>query len=97
MVKDLHAENYKALIKINADDSNRKISYAQDERIDTVKMAILLRASYRFNLQFSSVIQSCPTLCNPMDCSTPGFPVHHQLHELTQTDVHRVGDATDLM
>ena len=35
--------------------------------------------------QFSSVAQSCPTLCNPMDCSTPGFPVHHQLPELTQT------------
>ena len=42
--------------------------------------------------QFSSVAQSCPTLCNPMDCSTPGFPVHHQLQELTQ-NVHRVGDA----
>ena len=43
--------------------------------------------------QFSLVIQSCPTLCNPMDCSTPGFPVHHQLLELTQTHVHPVGDA----
>ena len=41
----------------------------------------------------SSVAQSCPTLCNPMDCSTPGIPVHHQLLELTQTHVHRVGDA----
>ena len=40
---------------------------------------------------FGSVTQSCPTLCNPMDCSTPGFPVHHQLLELAQT--HRVGDA----
>ena len=37
--------------------------------------------------QFSSVIQSCPTLCNPMDCSMPGCPVHHQLPELTQTPV----------
>ena len=36
----------------------------------------------------SSVAQSCPTLCNPMDCSTPGFPVHHQLPELTQTHIH---------
>ena len=44
-------------------------------------------------LQFSSVTQSCLTLCNPMDCSTPGFPVHHQLPELTQTHVHWVGDA----
>ena len=44
-------------------------------------------------VQFSSVTQSCPTLWKPMDCSTPGFPVHHQLLELTQTHVHRVGDA----
>ena len=38
--------------------------------------------------QFSSLAQSCPTLCNPMDCSTPGLPVHHQLPEFTQTHVH---------
>ena len=44
--------------------------------------------------QFSSVAQPCPTLCNPMDCSTPGFPVHHQHPEFTQTHVHRVGDAS---
>ena len=43
--------------------------------------------------QFSSVAQSCPTLCSPMDCSTPGFPVRHQLLELAQTEVHWVGDA----
>ena len=43
--------------------------------------------------QFSSVAQSCPTLCDPMDCSKPGFPVHHQLPEFIQTHVHRVGDA----
>ena len=42
--------------------------------------------------QFSSVAQLCPTLCNPMDCSTPGFPDHHQLLEFTQTHVHRFGD-----
>ena len=40
-----------------------------------------------------SVAQSCPTLCNPTDCSTPGFPVHCQLLEFTQTHVHWVGDA----
>ena len=40
-----------------------------------------------------SVTKSCPTLCNPMNCSTPGFPIHHQLLELTQTHVHQVGDA----
>ena len=43
--------------------------------------------------EFSSDVQSCLTLCDPMDCSTPGFPVHHQLPELAQTHVHRVSDA----
>ena len=43
--------------------------------------------------QFSSVFQSCPTLCNPMDCSSPGLPIHHQLPEFTETHVHWVGDT----
>ena len=42
---------------------------------------------------FSSVVQSCLTLCNPIDCSTAGFPVYHQLPEPTQTHVHRIGDG----
>ena len=45
------------------------------------------------SVQFSSVAQSCPTLCDPMNRSTPGLPVHHQLPEFTQTHVHQVGDA----
>ena len=45
------------------------------------------------SVQFSSVTQSCQTLCDPMDCRTPGLPVHHQLLELAQTHVHWVGDA----
>ena len=45
------------------------------------------------SVQFSSVAQPCPTLCNPMDSSTPGLPVHHQLPELAQTHVLRVSDA----
>ena len=48
-----------------------------------------IRASVHFTLL-------CPTLCNPMDCSRPGFPVHHQLPELTQTHVHWVGDTIQL-
>ena len=44
-------------------------------------------------IQFSSVTQSCLTVCDPMDCSSSGFPVHHQLPERTQTHVHRIGDA----
>ena len=43
-------------------------------------------------IQFSSVSQLGPTLCNPMNCSTPGLPVHHQLLEFTQTHVHQIGD-----
>ena len=49
--------------------------------------------SILISIQFISVTQSFPTLCNPMDCSTPGFSVHHQLLELAQTHVHQVGDA----
>ena len=45
------------------------------------------------SVQFSSVAQSCPTLCNPMNSSTPGLPVHHQLPEFTQTHIHWVSDA----
>ena len=48
---------------------------------------------YHVSVQFSSVTQSCPTPCDPMDRSTPGLPVHHQPLEFTQTHVHWVGDA----
>ena len=57
------------------------------------KMTDLEDAAYLVSFQFSSVTQSCPTLCDPMDCSTPGFPVHQQLPELTQSPVHQVSDA----
>ena len=51
-------------------------------------------AQYLFSsVQFSSVTPSCPTLCYPMNCSTPGLPVHHHLLEFTQTHVHQVGNA----
>ena len=48
------------------------------------------------SVQFGSVAQSCLTLCYPMNCSTPGLPVHHQLPEFTQTHIHRVSDAIQL-
>ena len=47
----------------------------------------------RVSFSVSSVTHLCPNLCDPVDCSTPGFPVHHQLPELAQTSVHRTGDA----
>ena len=52
-----------------------------------------MRFNIDSNIQFSSVAQLCPTLCDPMNCTTPGLPVQHQLLESTQTHVHRVGDA----
>ena len=48
------------------------------------------------SVQFSSVAQSCPTLCDPVNCTTPGLPVHYQLLGFTQTHVHWVGDAIQL-
>ena len=58
-----------------------------------VKTLWLLSDIGNLIIQFSSVTQSCPTLCNPMNHSTPGLPVHHQVPEFTQTHVHQVGDA----
>ena len=51
------------------------------------------RAFLMDSVQFSSVSQSCPSLCDPMNCSKPGFPVHYQFPETAQTHVHRVSDA----
>ena len=61
-------------------------------------MKFTLSNSLTMNLLYphkrlSSATQLCPTFCDPMDCSTPGLPVHHQLPEFTQTHVHLVGDA----
>ena len=52
------------------------------------------KANILFSVHFSSVAQSCVTLCDPMNCSMPGFPVHHQLWAFAQTHVHQVDDAT---
>ena len=56
-------------------------------------MEVSWRVECSYSVQFSSVTQSRPTLCDPMNCSTPGLPVHHQLPEFTQTHVHQVSDA----
>ena len=58
-----------------------------------LKGASCKKHHYDFSVQFSSVPQSFLTLCDPMNHSTPGLPVHHQLPEFTQTHVHRVSDA----
>ena len=58
-----------------------------------MKMFVGCRCFKTLFIQFTSVAQSCLTLFDPMNCSTPGLPVHHQLPEFTQTHIHRVGDA----
>ena len=68
--------------RILLQDNNLIAGYTQREGMDSV--------------QFSSVAQSCPTLYDPLNCSTPGLPVHHQLPEFTQTHVHWVSDAIQL-
>ena len=60
---------------------------------DITKIKYLNFQRLSISVQFSSVTQLCPTLCNPMNHSTPGLPVHHQLPEFTQTHFHRVSDA----
>ena len=90
-----HALN-KHLFKKKIDLANRIIylwSHYCVQRI--MKNSLLLVPRYILfgSVQFSSVAQWCPTLCNLMNCSTPGLPVHHQLPEFIQTHVHRVGDA----
>jgi len=64
----------------------------QRNQIDYILCSQRWRSSIS-SVQFSSAAQSCLTLCDPMNHSTPGLPVHHQLPEFTQTHVHRVGDA----
>ncbi|XDA88036.1 hypothetical protein R6Z07F_017702 [Ovis aries] len=56
-------------------------------------LAVPYKVRQSYHQPVSSVAQKCPTLCDPMNCSTPGLPVHHQLPEFTQTHVHRVSDA----
>ena len=66
------------------------------DMVGCMSVSASLLLSLFSSVPFSSVAQSCPTLCDPMDFSTPGLPVHHQLSEFTQTHVHWVGDATQL-
>ena len=63
-------------------------------KLNIQKTKIVASGPIQFSsVQFSSVAQSCPTLCDPMNCSMPGLPVHHQFLEFTQTHIHRVSDA----
>ena len=99
-INKLKDKNY-MIISIDAEKAFDKIQHPF--MIETLqKMGIertylnIVKAIYDkpiSSVQFSSVTQSCPTLCNPMNRSMPGLPVHHHIPEFTQTHVHRVCDA----
>ena len=82
-------EEAQAGIKIAGRNINN-LRYADDT---TLKAENKEELKSLLKVQFSEVVQSCPTLCDPINRSTPGLPVHHQLPEFTQTHVHRVSDA----
>ena len=65
----------------------------RQNKIRSLCVRTIILVIFNNRIQFSSVAQSCPTLCDPMNHSTPGLPVHHQLPEFTQTPVHHVSDA----
>ena len=71
----------------------RDLAAAAEERVNYLSIYSMENDYYKNIVTFSSVTQSCLTLCDPTDCSTPGLPVHHQLPECTQSHVHWVSDA----
>ena len=78
------------ILTLTYTDTQYTYSHAYTEHIHSYTHAVHICTH---SVKFSSVAQSCPTLCNPMNRSTPGLPVHHQLPEFIQTHVHRVSDA----
>ena len=76
-----------------ADQGTLKSLHNHNWKVSVLQHSSCLVVQCSHLYTFSSVTQSCPTLCDPMECSMPGLPVHHQLPEFTQTHVHRVSDA----
>ena len=81
------SEGQKKIFHANRDQKKAGVAILISDKID-FKTKAVKRDKEGHSVQFSSVAQSCPTLCNPMNHSTPGLPVHHHLPEFTQTHVH---------
>ena len=84
------------VIQVYAPTSNAEeaeVEWFYEDLQDLFRTNTQKRYSFHYRVQFSSVVQSCLTLCDPIHRSTPGLPVHHQLLEFTQTHVYRVGDT----
>ena len=94
-LKIVHIKKKKEILKAKSQKQDSSSTTAKRPQVSKYWAPSMVGWHRRINgyVQFSSVAQSCPTLCNPMHCSTPGFPVHHQLPELIQTHVHWVSDA----
>ena len=90
MHREFMSKHYIGIIKLEYYEWSNVIGIFTAGHIRAFNM---LDFAEELSVQFSSVTQLCLTLCDPMDCSTPVFPVHHQIPELAQTHVHRVGDA----
>ena len=91
-MKNLLTTNSESLYSTTKTPNNQKLKKNFFFNAGNV-LSIGITLKFCHSVQFSSVTQSCPTLCDPMNRSTPGLPVHHQLPEFTLTYVHRVGDA----
>ena len=97
-MQNARLDDSQTVIKIARGNINN-LRYANDttlmaESKEELKILLMkVKEESESSVQFSSIAQSCPTLCDPMNRSTPGLPVHHQLSEVTETHVHRVSDA----
>ena len=92
-VKNSYNNNKRIKKKPNSKVSKDSNRYFISIQMSTNHMKKYSISSVTIKIQFGSVTKLCPTLCNPMNCSTPGLPVHHQLPESTQTHVHWVSNA----
>ena len=89
-----HSLLEKCKSKLQWDVTSHLSEWPSSKSLHTINAAKgLEKRGHSYTVQFSSVTQSCPTLCDPMNRSTPGLPVHHQLLEFTQTRVHRLSDV----